>query len=216
MDNSKHLKDIKDIKNMMDKATRFSSLSGISIVLAGTLAVIGGFIIYSDLEFFLQDGKLIGYSGLIEGEAGKEDLNRKIKLLVSVGAILFSISFLSFYFSGLRKSKKQQVEFWNSSMKRALRALFVPVLSGGVFSVMLINQGYVGMIAPATLIFYGLGLISASKFTYGDIEILGYVQLVLGLISSFFMGYGLLFWVTGFGICHIIFGLIFFFKYDRK
>ncbi len=216
MDNSKHLDDIKDIKKMMDKATRFSSLSGFSIVFAGLLAIIGGFIIYSDLEFFLHDGKLIGYSGLIEGEAGKEDLNRKIKLLLSVGGLLFLISFLSFYFSGLRKSKNQQVEFWNSSMKRALRALFIPVIAGGVFSMMLINQGYVGMIAPSTLIFYGLGLINASKFTYGDIEVLGYIQLSLGLISSFFMGYGLLFWVIGFGVCHIVFGFIFFFKYDRK
>ncbi len=216
MDNSKHLNDIKDIKKIMDKATRFSSLSGMSIVLAGLLAVIGAFIIYSDLEFFLHEGKLIGYSGLIEGEAGKEDLNRKIELLLIVGAVLFLLSFMSFYFSGLKKSKNEKVEFWNSSMKRALRALFIPVIAGGVFSMMLINQGYVGMIAPSTLIFYGLGLINASKYTYGDIEVLGYFELILGLIASFFMGYGLLFWVVGFGICHIVFGLIFYIKYDRK
>ena len=216
MDNSKHLDDIKDIKKMMDRATKFSSLSGFSIVIAGLLATIGGFLIYSDLEFFLHEGKLIGYSSLIESEAGSEDFQRKIKSLLLVGSIIFTCSILIFYFAGIRKSKKQQVEFWNPSMIRALKSLFIPVLAGGIFSIVLIMHGYVGMIAPSTLIFYGLGLINASKYTYGEIEVLGYVQLILGLIASFFMGSGLLFWVIGFGFCHIVFGIIFYLRHDAK
>ena len=81
---------------------------------------------------------------------------------------------------------------------------------------MLIDQGYVGMVAPSTLIFYGLGLINASKYTYGEIEVLGYVELILGLVASFFMGFGLLFWVIGFGVSHVVFGLVLHFKYDKK
>ena len=81
---------------------------------------------------------------------------------------------------------------------------------------MLIDQGYVGMVAPSTLIFYGLGLINASKYTYGEIEVLGYVELSLGLVASFFMGFGLLFWVIGFGVSHVVFGLVLHFKYDKK
>lgn len=216
MDKNKHLEDIKDIKKMMDKATRFSSLSGISIVVAGLLAAFGGFLIYSDLEFILHDGKFIGYSSLIESEAGSEDFQRKLKLLLSVGAIIFISSILIFYFAALKKSKKQQVDFWNPSMIRALKSLFVCVLAGGIFSVMLIDQGYVGMVAPSTLIFYGLGLINASKYTYGEIEVLGYVELILGLVASFFMGFGLLFWVIGFGVSHVVFGLVLHFKYDKK
>ena len=77
-------------------------------------------------------------------------------------------------------------------------------------------HGFVGMVAPSTLIFYGLGLINASKYTYGEIEVLGYVQLILGLIASFFMGSGLLFWVIGFGFCHVVFGIIFYMRHDAK
>ena len=216
MDNSKHLDDIKDIKNMMNKATKFSSLSGFSIVIAGLLATIGGFLIYSDLEFFLHEGKFIGYSSLIESEAGSEDFQRKIKLLLFVGAIIFSCSVLIFYVAGLKKSKKQQMDFWNPSMIRALKSLFVPVLAGGIFSIILIKHGFVGMVAPGTLIFYGLGLINSSKYTYGEIEVLGYVQLLLGLIASFFMGFGLVFWVVGFGFCHVVFGIIFYLRHDTK
>ena len=139
-----------------------------------------------------------------------------LKLLLSVGAIIFISSILIFYFAALKKSKKQQVDFWNPSMIRALKSLFVCVLAGGIFSVMLIDQGYVGMVAPSTLIFYGLGLINASKYTYGEIEVLGYVELILGLVASFFMGFGLLFWVIGFGVSHVVFGLVLHFKYDKK
>lgn len=216
MDNSKHLDDIKDIKNMMNKATKFSSLSGFSIIAAGFLAIIGGFLIYSDLEFFLHEGKLMGYSNLIESEAGSEDFQRKIKLLLFVGAIIFSCSVLIFYVAGLKKSKRQQMVFWNPSMVRALKSLFVPVIAGGIFSILLIGHGFVGMVAPATLIFYGLGLINSSKYTYGEIEVLGYIELILGLIASFFMGFGLLFWVIGFGFCHVFFGVIFYLRHDTK
>ena len=66
-----------------------------------------------------------------------------------------------------------------------------------------------GLVAPATLIFYGLGLISASKYSYNELELLGYLELILGTIASYYMGSGLLFWMIGFGIGHIVLGFSF-------
>ena len=132
MKNKEQLNQIKDIKEMMDKASRFSSLSGLSIIISGVFALIGAFLIYSDLEFVLKDGKLIGYSQLIQGNTELEDL-RKIKFLLIIGVIIFISSSLICYILSIRQAKKKKVEFWNSTFKRALKALFVPLITGGIF-----------------------------------------------------------------------------------
>lgn len=216
MENKEQLEHISDIKKMMDKASRFSSLSSLSIIIAGIFALIGAFLIYSNLEFVLNDGELISYSELINGESGSEVLTRKIKFLLVVGSLIFFSSIIICYLLSLRKVRLENAEFWNPTFKRALRALFVPIIAGGIFSLLLLNHNAIGMVAPATLIFYGLGLINASKYTYGEVEVLGYVELTLGLVSSYYMGMGLLFWAIGFGLCHIVFGLVMYFKHDRK
>ena len=108
------------------------------------------------------------------------------------------------------------IPLFNSSFSRTLKSLFIPLFSGGIFCLLLINQHMYGLVAPATLIFYGLGLVSSSKFSYNELEFLGYFELLLGFIASFYIGSGLLFWIIGFGVCHIVFGLLIHFKYDKK
>jgi hypothetical protein len=69
------------------------------------------------------------------------------------------------------------------------------------------------LVAPATLIFYGLALVNAERYTLTDIKYLGYCQIGLGLISLFFLGWGLVAWTFGFGVLHIVYGLIMHKKY---
>ena len=71
-------------------------------------------------------------------------------------------------------------------------------------------------VAPLTLVFYGLALVNASKYTLGYIRYFGITMIILGLASVWFLGYGLFFWTLGFGVCHIIYGALMHFKYDRK
>jgi len=71
------------------------------------------------------------------------------------------------------------------------------------------------LIAPVMLVFYGLALINASKYTLNDIRYLGYAETVIGLIACFFVDYGLLAWTIGFGALHIIYGLMMFYKYEK-
>jgi len=215
MEHKEQLSQIKDIKEMMDKASRFSSLSGLAVIISGILAVIGAFLIYSDMEFVLKGGKLISYSQLINSEEGADGLERKIEFLLAVGSIILILSLFITYLLSKRKARKEKAEFLNPTFLRATKALFIPVITGGIFSLLLINNQAIGMVAPATLIFYGLGLINASKYTYSEVEILGYIELILGIVASYFMGMGLLFWMIGFGISHIVFGIIMYFIYDR-
>ena len=59
-----------------------------------------------------------------------------------------------------------------------------------------------------TLIFYGLALVNASKYTITEIRSLGVIEISLGLVSMWWIGHGLLFWSIGFGILHIVYGII--------
>ena len=212
---SKTNKDISTIKEMMEKATKFSSISGISIIISGIIAFIGAAFIYFDLGISIENGEFVSYSQLINDKGSQEDIKLKMTLLVMIGSVILLISlFVMFLFSRI-KAKKEGVNLFNPTFGRALRSLFVPLFAGGIFSMFLMHHEVVGLVAPVTLIFYGLGLISASKHTYSELEILGYLELVLGIIASYFMGAGLFFWILGFGVSHILFGFYIYRTYDR-
>ena len=89
------------------------------------------------------------------------------------------------------------------------------MVSGGLFAFSMMHEGQFELIAAATLVFYGLGLINASHFTLNDIKNLGFGQLILGLIAAFFPAYGLLCWALGFGVLHVIYGAMMYYKYER-
>ena len=215
MDNSKTKEDISTIKKMMEKSSKFSSLSGVSVFFTGFFALVGASIVYFDIDFSVSE-KEISYTQLINQNGSQEDLFLKIKLLVYIASVILLVSLLVLFFSAKSKSKKQGVDLFTSSFSRTLKSPFIPLLTGGVFSLFLIHHQLYGLVAPATLIFYGLGLINASNHSYEELEILGYLQLILGIIASYFMGMGLLFWMIGFGFGHIFIGLYLHFKYGNS
>ena len=214
MVNSKTKDDISSIKEMMEKSSKFSSLSGISIFFTGLFAIIGAVVIYFDVSFTFINQE-ISYSQLINKNGNPNDLFLKVKLLIYIASIILFLSLLVLYLSAKSKAKKEEVNLFTPSFGRTLISLFIPVLSGGVFSLFLIHHGLYGLVAPATLIFYGLGLINASNHSYDELEKLGYLELFLGISASYFMGTGLIFWVVGFGFGHVFFGGYLHYKYDK-
>jgi len=115
----------------------------------------------------------------------------------------------------VRKATRNHDKIWDSSTKRLLINFSIPLITGGVFILVLLDYGMIGLIAPCTLIFYGLSCINASKYTIGTIRYLGIAEIVLGLIATQFIGYGLYFWAVGFGVFHIIYGTFMYFKHDQ-
>ena len=105
--------------------------------------------------------------------------------------------------------------FSDKGVRNLLESLLIPLIAGGIFILILISRGYFGIVAPAFLIFYGLSLVNGSKFTLRDIKYLGIVEIVLGLICAFLPGYGLIFWALGFGVMHILYGTLMYYKYER-
>lgn len=202
MSSENYLKDITEIKNLMNKSSKFISLSGLSGILAGIYALIGAGFAYWYLQikgndYVIIDSKLFRYI-LLD--------------LVLVG--VFSIG-TAIYLT-TQKAKKNQQKIWDSLTKRLLGSFIIPLLAGGIYILIILNQQKYGQTGALMLLFYGLALLSASKYTLGDIKYLGYTQIVLGLICAIFPGYGFWFWVLGFGIMHIVYGTVMFFKYDRK
>ena len=202
--NQKHQEDLSHIRSMMERSSRFISLSGLSGVFAGLSALIGGLYVYllfkaNGLDYFNGEHKL--YSVDLVSEL----------VFIALIILFFALTFGIFF--TIRKSRKYNLPIWTTATKKMLVNLAIPLLVGGVFCLALLYHQMYVLIAPATLLFYGLALIYAEKYTFSDIKYLGFCELALGCVSLFFLGYGLVFWIIGFGILHILYGLIVFKKY---
>lgn len=193
-----YLKDIQDIKKMMDRSSQFLSLSG----MAGIYALIGAYFVSRIYDF--------NYGHYITLES------TSFKMMILIAAGVFVLSVVTAYILTVQKAKKQGETVWNSTSRRLAVNFMIPLLTGGIFAVLLIRNHYYGLIAPITLLFYGLSIINASKYTVRDVRYLGLTIIIIGLLATAFMGYGLEFWALGFGVCHIIYGSVMHFKYDRN
>lgn len=210
-ENQSHLDALQDIRKIMDKSTRFISLSGLSGIAAGVIAIIGAWVasIQLDVPFLVQQTSELYHTRKLSNELDVISFVIIDALLVLIGAIASGLFFT------IRKSKKNKQSIWSSSSKRMLIHLLIPLMAGGLFSLILVYHGMFALIAPAMLLFYGMALINASKFTLHDIKYLGLLEIILGLFSAFFLGFGLLFWTLGFGVLHIVYGSIMYFKYEK-
>ena len=202
MEAKDYLKDIQHIKKMMENSSQFISLSGFSGIMAGMYALVGAFV-----ANFLIETHRSNYITL-------ESLTFKKIVLVAFMVLIASIA--TAYFLTIRKAKKQNEKVWNATSKKLMVNFCIPLLTGGVFSFLLLKNGFYGLIAPVTLLFYGLACVNASKYTFRDVHYLGITMIVLGLIAVEFSGFGLYFWVLGFGVCHILYGCVMYYKYDFR
>ena len=196
------LETLQDIKRMMERSSRFISLSGLSGVSAGVFAIIGAFIAHIWIRDYLADANERG--GTFE-----------TKMLGLAIAVLAAALLTSTWFTW-RKARKSHLPIWDHASKKLAINMAIPLAAGGFFALGLLQHGGWNFIAPACLVFYGLALVNASKYTLTDIRYLGILEIILGCINMYFPHEGLYFWTTGFGLLHIIYGLIMWWKYERS
>ena len=210
--NTKPEQQLSEIMDLMERSSRFISLSGLSGVVAGVVALLGAIFAFFYLDYDLRYLNPDEYFG-----AERSIYASKVTwVLIADAVIVFGLAVsLAIYFTS-RKAKKQKHKIWTHSTRQLLLNLFIPIFAGAVFSFVLLYYNIVYLIAPATLVFYGLGLINASKYTLHEIRWLGLTELSLGLLAAIFTGYGLLAWALGFGVFHIIYGLIMYTRYERQ
>ena len=214
--NKQQLDALQDIKQMMERSSRFISLSGLSGIAAGVCALIGAWFAHRIIfPGGIPPGTSRTYVDVSDGRGISLHDFMGHRLFV-IALITFIAAFiLAFLFTWLR-SRKTNTAIWGATAKRLMFNVSLPMVVGGVYLYKLVEQGTYGLIAPGCLIFYGLALVNAGKYTIGEVRYLGYAQILLGLINCWFIGYGLYFWAAGFGLLHIIYGVIMWNKYERN
>ena len=199
-------KDIASIRSMMERSVKFISLSGLSGILAGIYALIGATMVYFLIHYPVSPFKYKIYS------TGESDI---LWHLLSIAIIVLFASILTGLLLSNRKAKKHGVKLWTANTRQLIFNLAVPLFSGGIFILIILYNGHFGIAAPACLLFYGIALINGSLNTFDEVRYLGFSEIVFGLIATFLPGYGLLFWALGFGVLHIVYGTIMYYRYDK-
>lgn len=203
------LQEVKNIRRLMERSSRFISLSGLSGVAAGFFALAGAaiarYVIFKNYYREYNDRRFFEATDFVK---------LKIQLL-ALAAAIFAAAFISAFYFTWRKSNSQGRSLWDHTSRRLLWNIAIPLVAGGLFILGMLQYSDWRFIAPACLIFYGLALVNASKYTLTDIRYLGYCELVVGLINMQFIGYGLYFWALGFGVLHIFYGVVMWWKYER-
>ncbi|MEN9610782.1 MAG: hypothetical protein RLZZ628_1596 [Bacteroidota bacterium] len=208
------LQDLKEIRTMMERSTRFISLSGLSGVCAGVCALLGAGAAYLYLDTYPFEGASPAYFQKAFAQ-NKWGMHYTTFFILDAAATIFLSILTAFYFT-YRKAVQNQQSLFDRTALRLTANIGIPLVTGGVFCLALMYYDCLGFVAPATLVFYGLALVNGSKYTLQTIFYLGLVEIALGLTSAFFLGYGLEFWALGFGIMHIIYGTLMYLKYDKK
>jgi len=194
MSTNSHTEDLKTIRKIMEESSRFLSLSGLSGIFAGIFALIG----------LITALWLSGNSDII--------INTDLAIFIDAVAVLSCALITAIYFS-YRKAKSKGYKIWTTTTKRMLVNLAVPLLSAVGFILVFYMDNNFQYIVPSMLVFYGVALVSAGKFMFGEIIYLGILEIITGFVAMFVPGYSLYLWGFGFGILHILYGAIMYIKY---
>ncbi len=211
-----HLDQLKEIREMMSRSSKFISLSGFSgiwvgsVALAGMAAIFYAFPEYFYLRFMQNNSSFPDYM------LKSEELAGFIRFVLIDAVLVLFFAIMGALILTLNKSKKQGLSLWNDTAKRFLVSMIVPLAGGGTFILIMSYHGLFGIAGPLTLIFYGLALFNAGRYSLIEIRYLGLLEIALGLLAAIFIGYTAIFWGIGFGVLHIVYGVVMYLKYDRR
>lgn len=209
-DKEASLDTLRDIRSMMEKSARFISLSGWSGVWAGSVALVGSIVARS----WLSD--IHPHDYLSSAAESSVNVSETLARFLVLAAAIFVLALAGAYYFTLRKTKRDGKTLWNSASRRMVGQMAIPLCAGGIFALHFIYNGHTTYVAPICLAFYGMALINGSKYTLSDIKYLGLCLLVLGCVNLFLPAFGLEFWALGFGVLHILYGIVMWNKYDKR
>jgi len=188
---------------MMEQSSRFLSLSGLSGILTGLYALVGAYFANQIIEFETSSGQPFS------------DSYTTVALLLYLAIAVLVLSFVTIIFLTYRKTKRDGHKIQSKGTRLLMVNLAVPLVSGGILISIFFARGFYDIVAPSMLIFYGLALVNASKFTRQEIFYMGLCEIVIGIIAALFPGYALLLWAFGFGVIHLMYGTIMHFRYEH-
>lgn len=202
-----YLQDIAEVRAMMERSSKFLSLSGLAGVLAGLYALLGSYVVWQVLGF--DPAKRVDMADPVWG------IPEALLAPMGVAVVVLFFAAGTATLLSVRKARKKREKPWNTVTRRLMIQLLVPLTSGGLLALIFMSEGMAEVAISFTLLFYGLGLYNAGRFTYGEISSLGLIQILLGLLAAWKPAYGLICWAAGFGLAHILYGIYMHYRYER-
>lgn len=202
-----YLQDIGEIRNLMERSSKFISLSGWAGIFAGIYALIGVYVAITYLHFNPQS--------LYLDKEEAQNTSSDVLPVVLLALVIFILAIATAIYFTRQRAKKKEELLWTPAARRLMAEVSLPLVIGGVLLLICLSKGLVGFLAPLSLLFYGIALFTISKFTYVEVRVLGLIEIVLGLAGAYFVNWGILFWAVGFGVVHIVYGIYVYFKYEK-
>ena len=202
--------DLAAIRSLMERSSKFISLSGLSGIFAGLIALAGG----AAAWWYL------GKSGFISGNPlyleSLEATRQITRFIFYDGLIILILALISAVFFSWQKSKKSGVSLWDRTTKRVLWNLGIPLIAGGIVIILILIHHQLTLLAPVSLLFYGMALLNAGNFTLSEVRFLGILEIITGLLAAIFINLGFYCWLFGFGVLHVVYGFIMYHKYETS
>lgn len=215
------LEALKEIRKVMQQSARIFSLSGWSGIWAGSVALLGMSWIGYVLSDFgrsemteLSDFDISKSTGLVSGGQISEP---HLRILFYSVLAVFVLAVLGAVFFSFNKSRREgHTAGYNDVARKLLINMAIPMGAGAVFLLKFATEMHYHYFVPVSLVFYGLALINCSKYTFTEIKYLGLLEVLLGLLALVLMKWHLWIWGMGFGVLHIVYGILMWHKYDKK
>ena len=206
-DEQDYIEDIREMRSLMERSSKFMSLSGVASIVAGIYALTGAFIAYK--IFGIDSGQIL------TNTTQPGNFTPELLKLIPIAIIVLILAVGTAVLLSSRKAAKRREKFLSPTAVRLVRNMAVPLITGGLLILILMFKGMIALLTPVSLIFYGMALYNAGELTYKEVKSLGLIDIVLGLTGAYFQAYGFLFWIIGFGVFHIIYGIYIHYRYER-
>ncbi|ALU27069.1 hypothetical protein HX045_13050 [Myroides odoratimimus] len=205
---NKAIEDLNQIKSIMERSTKFLSLSGWSGIWVGLCGLIAASVLY-----YWQTSSTYSYENLTLEDPYQTAYTAEMLLVLAIAT--FVIAVVGGFFFTIRKTRKQGKSFLNQVTKRLLVRFSIPLIIAGILCLILHKYHLLQFALPTTLLFYGLALFSVQEDTVKEVKAIAALEIVLGLLAFYFLDYTLLLWAIGFGLVHLLYGIILWNKYDK-
>jgi hypothetical protein len=153
-----------------------------------------------------RGGILIGVSGLAAGMVAMRQDSFTAWLLVWIieAAFAFAIGITAV----LVKARSTGEDLWSKPARKFALGFVPPMLAGGIVTLALWRSGAVSVIPGAWLTLYGVAVMGGGAFSVPAVPAMGVSFFLVGCAALLVPAVGDIALICGFGLLHIVFGLL--------
>ena len=170
------------IRDTMAQAASFTAISGVGMVLVGTLAVV---------------------AALLVGRVG--DAHAQVLAWIGVAAVAALVSTVA----TVRKARAAGMPVLSGPGRKLVLSFSPPIAVGALLTPVLVRAGADALLPGVWLLLYGTAVIAGGAFSVRIVPVMGACIMLVGTAALFgAASYGNLFMGVGFGGMHLLFGAL--------